>query len=552
MYDDKLVLDKNPNEAPLGVLYVAIYARVSTQEQAEEGYSIDAQIATIIAQCEREGKRVVKIYADRGVSGKSAANRPELQQLLEDSKLGLFSEVIVWKTSRMSRSVKDLLEIVQALELQSVTFKSLTEPYDTSTPSGRLMMSLLGSIGEFERTTIIENVKLGQKARVKSGLSCGNTRLLGYRGVENKKDVPLVVVPDEALIVSKIFRMYVSEGKGYKAIANALNRDGYRTIRGNLFGIVSIKEIIANKFYCGYVSWGQHPNWNTTRRRNKDPNHLSVKGKHESIISEDDWNLAQQIRATRSDKYPRSYSGEFPLTGLIRCPQCGYGMVAARTVNTLKDGTKKSIRYYSCGQFRNKGSSACSANSVRADEAEKYVFSRIKEVLNNENVLKKLVATLNERRTAVINPLEEESQALKDQLSKCSKRKDRYFDLYADGTFSKDDLTEKIVDIDKTVEELNKREVEIAKEIKLNSAEDIPYEIIKKVMENFNFLILNADKQKRKFFLQLIIDKITVGDDHKIDSINIQFNESIINLMSSYTGGKPNGLPPSFVFKLVI
>ena len=240
------------------------------------------------------------------------------------------------------------------------------------------------------------------------------------------------------------------------------------------------------------------------------------------------------------------------MTGLIRCPQCGYGMVAARTTNTAKDGTKKCIRYYSCGQFRNKGSAACRANSVRADEAEKYVFDRIKSVLNNENILKKLVATLNDKRTSVISPLEEELKALNEQISKCLKRKERYFDLFADGSFSKDELTEKIVDIDATVENLKKRETEIRKEIKDNSTEAVPYKVVKEVMEDFNTLIMNTDKQNRKFFLQLIIDKITVGDNHKIDTIDIQFDESIVNLMKTYTGGKPDGLPPSFIFKLVI
>jgi len=211
---------------------VAIYARVSTAEQAEEGYSIDAQIELIKNRCTVEGKTVVAVYADRGISGKSMTKRYELQKMLQDSKYNLFDEVIVWKTNRLARNMLDLLQIVKILEENRVTFKSMTEPYDTSTPAGKLTMGMLGSIAEFERTTILENLKMGMEARAKKGYKNGG-KLLGYRSVGTGKDSKLEIVWEEAEIVRKIFNLYV-DGKGYKAIANQLNKQGYKTVKGNM------------------------------------------------------------------------------------------------------------------------------------------------------------------------------------------------------------------------------------------------------------------------------------------------------------------------------
>lgn len=532
---------------------VAIYARVSTAEQAEEGYSIDAQIELIKSRCTLEGKTVVAVYADRGISGKSITKRYELQKLLEDSKQNVFDEVIVWKTNRLARNMLDLLQIVRTLEENNVTFKSMTEPYDTSTPTGKLMMNMLGSISEFERTTILENLKMGMNARAKKGYKNGG-KLLGYRSVGTGKDSKLEVVWEEAEIVRKIFSMYV-EGKGYKAIANQLNKQGYRTVKDNMFSITSISEIISNPTYAGKIRFNRMQDWSNQRRSGKSDDYIFSDGVHEAIITEEIWNKAQEIRAVRAEKYPRTYSGEFPLTGLLKCPVCGYGMVAARTTNTLKDGTKRRFRYYSCGLFKNKGSSACSANSVRADEAEEYVFSRIKDVILNERVLKDIVANLNRTRVEVIKPLEENKKFVDRQIESHMVKKKRVFDLYEDGHLPKEMLTERLKEIETILEQMEARKVDILDKIKMNSSDEIPFELVKETIEDFDKLLSSADKDQRKMFLQLIVNKITVGDNRKIDTIEIHFNETLKNLIKSFLGEESSDDEDSslsFVFALAI
>jgi site-specific DNA recombinase len=138
---------------------VAIYARVSTAEQAEEGFSIDAQLRTLTEYCKATGKILYKEYVDRGVSGKSMKGRLALQQLLKDAEEGQFDEVIVWKINRMARKQLDLLKIVEALTKLNISFRSYSENFETETPIGKFALQMMGAVGELERNTIVDNVK---------------------------------------------------------------------------------------------------------------------------------------------------------------------------------------------------------------------------------------------------------------------------------------------------------------------------------------------------------------------------------------------------------
>ena len=148
---------------------VAIYCRVSTVEQAEEGYSIDEQRRRNIEYCEKEGHEVFKVYEDRGISGKNISGRPGLKELLQDANAGKFDLVIVWKLNRISRKLIDILNIVDTLDKNKIAFRSLTESFETETPAGKLQLNIMGAIGEFERGTIAENVKMGMIARAREG-----------------------------------------------------------------------------------------------------------------------------------------------------------------------------------------------------------------------------------------------------------------------------------------------------------------------------------------------------------------------------------------------
>ena len=158
---------------------IAIYCRVSTIEQAEEGYSIDEQERLLRDWCNRMNYSVYKVYSDRGISGKEIKNRPALKELLKDAEERKFQMVISWKINRISRKLSDVLRIVDIVEQNSIAFNSYSEQFDNITPTGKMQFQMMALIGEFERGTIAQNVKMGMCAKAKVGEWCGG-RVLGY------------------------------------------------------------------------------------------------------------------------------------------------------------------------------------------------------------------------------------------------------------------------------------------------------------------------------------------------------------------------------------
>ncbi|WEB18297.1 recombinase family protein [Staphylococcus haemolyticus] len=370
---------------------IGAYIRVSTERQVE-GYSIEGQITQIEQYCQFNSYELVDIYADRGISGKSM-NRPELQRMLKDAKNGKLDCVMVYKTNRLARNTSDLLTIVEELHRQNVEFFSLSERMEVKNSTGKLMLQILASFSEFERNTILENIYTGQHQRALEGYYQGNLPL-GYNNIpDNKKE--LMINQHEANIVKYIFESY-AKGHGYRKIANALNHKGYVTSKGNPFSISAVTYILSNPFYIGKIQFAKYKDWNDKRRKGLNDKPVIAEGKHAPIIGKDLWDKVQARKKQVSEKPQVHGKGTNLLTGIIHCPQCGAPMAASNTTNTLKDGTKKRIRYYSCSNFRNKGSKVCSANSVRAEVIEKYVMDQILEIVKSDKVLKQVVERVNQ------------------------------------------------------------------------------------------------------------------------------------------------------------
>ncbi|MHB7919877.1 MULTISPECIES: cassette chromosome recombinase CcrB [Staphylococcus] len=391
------------------------YIRVSTERQVE-GYSIEGQITQIEQYCRFNGYELVDIYADRGISGKSM-NRPELQRMLNDAKNGKLDCVMVYKTNRLARNTSDLLTIVEELHRQNVEFFSLSERMEVKNSTGKLMLQILASFSEFERNTILENIYTGQRQRALEGYYQGNLPL-GYNNIpDNKKE--LMINQHEANIVKYIFESY-AKGHGYRKIANALNHKGYVTKKGNPFSISAVTYILSNPFYIGKIQFAKYKDWNDKRRKGLNDKPVIAEGKHTPIISQSLWDKVQARKKQVSEKPQVHGKGTNILTGLISCPQCSAPMAASNTTNTLKDGTKKRIRYYSCSNFRNKGSKVCSANSVRADVIEKYVMDQILEIVKSDKVLKQVVERVNQENQVDVAALNHDIAYKQQQFDEIS------------------------------------------------------------------------------------------------------------------------------------
>lgn len=532
---------------------IAIYCRVSTDEQAEFGYSIDEQKRLLEEWCKANDYIIYKCYSDRGISGKNIKDRPALKELLSDAKEGKFDMVISWKINRVSRKLEDVLKIVNLLEKNDITFKSYSEPFETDTPAGRMQFQMMALIGEFERGTIAQNVKMGMIAKAKSGNWCGG-RVLGYDLVPNnspeeekKGKNKLEINEKEAKIVRFIFNEY-SKGKGYKAITNKMNKLGYKTKKGNNFSVGSIRDILTNPVYIGEIRYNVRQNWSEKRRRNINPNPIRVKGKHEAIIDRELWDKVQLILESKKGKPSRIYDGEYPLTGILRCPKCGAGMVISRTTNTLADGTKKRIAYYCCGNWKNKGTSVCNSNTIRVDKANEYVFKKIEELVSNEAMIKAVVKNINKERKDKVKPAKRLLGDIDKELEKLDKRKRKIFEAYEDDILTKEEFQTRKDELNEKIRTLEEEKKPLLNTISDEVSEDIPYEFIKDILMNFS-KILNSSvsREQQKKLLHMIISEITMNESREIDSIKLNINDKLVEYLVKEGGVPIKGIPSSFM-----
>lgn len=488
----------------------AIYVRVSTDEQAKEGYSISAQIDVLTQYCKLFNIELYKVYKELGVSGKDTRNREALQQMINDSKEKKFNTVLVWKISRLSRSLKDLLTMLDNFENDGISLISYSEKFDTSTPVGRMTLQILGSIAEFERNTIVENVKLGLGEIARSGRKTGGI-VIGYDNVDKN----LVINEKEAEIVRYIFDLYVNKKYGLVKIVKTLNEMGYRTKRGNKFSKSTVGIILANPVYIAKNRFGIGTE-----------NYHEIDAIHEPIIDEELFDKAQQRRKQRHSIGERRHEeGKFLLSGLINCPFCGYSMVGGYSISRkkLKDGYKKyRYAFYKCNRFdtiRDCKSNFVSAAKIEAS-IEQYISKICQDPVHIKNILKE-----NEKESKEKNkPIDKELKQIISKINELNESKERYFNLFESG---------KLKDNNVFIERLNNIETQIG--ILLNKKEslemnknDFNIEItddktILNLLKNFSELIETAEYEDKKELLRAYIKTINLNKDKTINSIEFLF-----------------------------
>ncbi|WP_245208070.1 recombinase family protein [Sediminibacillus dalangtanensis] len=333
----------------------AIYTRVSTEEQ-KTGYSLDAQENTLKEYAKNKGYEIYDVYRDGGYSGKNF-DRPEIQRLFKDLNKDRVDVILIWKVDRLSRNNTDVVNLIDnELTPNNKKLVVTSIEMDSSTPTGYMFISLLGTFARYERATIIDRVNSGMKQRAEQGYWNGGI-ILGYDS-KNKK---LVVNEEESKIVKEIFELR-SIGKGYKVITNILNGKGLKTKKGKDFSIAGVKAVLHNHVYRGKLVWRKHAEWSTKRRKGKtDP--IIVQGHHEPIISEELWNKVQAVNEAQKKSFTtnRNFNGNLLLTGLLKCPKCGAGTVMSKAKGRKGDY----IYYYMCQAFHTKGKSVCSSNLIK-------------------------------------------------------------------------------------------------------------------------------------------------------------------------------------------
>lgn len=264
---------------------VAIYIRVSTAEQAKEGYSLSAQEKILVKFCEQKGYTVYKIYREKGVSAKDTTNRPVFNEMMNEAKNSKFSAVIVWKLSRFSRNLPDLTAVCEELFKRNIYLISYSEKFDCTTPVGRLMLNILGTTAQFEREVIGENVALGLLESAEQGYP-HFAQILGYDRIDRNK---WIVNEKEAEQVKFIYETFIEKGC-VNQVSAICRKMGYVGKRGKQQSPNQIAVILTRPFYAGYVLHKEH----------------IYKGNHSAIIDVETFNLVQKMMELQGMKFGKN------------------------------------------------------------------------------------------------------------------------------------------------------------------------------------------------------------------------------------------------------
>ena len=404
---------------------VAIYVRVSTSSQAEEGYSIDEQKDKLSSYCDIKDWNVYKIYTDGGFSG-SNTDRPALENLIKDAKRKKFDTVLVYKLDRLSRSQKDTLYLIEDIFIKNnIAFLSLQENFDTSTPFGKAMIGLLSVFAQLEREQIKERMQLGKLGRAKAGKSMMWAKT-SYGYDYHKETGTVTINPAQSLAVKFMFKSYLS-GRSITKLRDDLNEKFPKEIPWNYR---AVRMILGNPVYCGYNQFMGE----------------IYKGNHEAIISKEDFDKTQEElkirqRTALENNNPRPFQAKYILSGISQCGYCGAPLKLLMGM-VRKDGTRF-IRY-ECHQRHPKktkgvtvynNNAKCDSGFYEKDALENYVLTEISKLQDDTGYLDKIFSGDNAETI--------DRESYKRQIEELSKKLSRLNDLYIDDRITLEELQSK-------------------------------------------------------------------------------------------------------------
>ena len=440
----------------------AIYIRVSTDAQREEGYSIDAQKEMLAAYCVSKSIKDYDYYIDGGYTG-SNIERPELQRLISDVKSGLINTVLVYKLDRLSRSQKDTLYLIEdVFNPYGVDFVSLNESMDTSTPLGRLMLGILSAFAQLERENIRERTRMGMKERVKSGLWMGGGRVpFGY---DYDKEKGILVPNKDAETVRKIYDLYL-EGYSSAKIAQMV---------GLKYEKLAI-QILMRKSNAGYINYN-------------DEEYI---GKHEPIVSLDIYQQAMDCMMERSTN--RSTDSRYLFTGQLHCGKCGAKM-------RYQKWGRHDCKIVCYSQDKSKIHLVKDPDCTNAKQWASDIENAVLDNLFSFSLKQK---PLEDTKTSTQNI----SEVLHKQRDEISKKIKRLYNLYSD---SNDDI------LLETIEDFRKQLAGIQKQILREQERNVlasKMESVKKTLISLKESWEYMTNKEQKNIIRSCVEKIIITDD---------------------------------------
>lgn len=449
----------------------AIYIRVSTDAQFEEGYSVDAQTEQLTAYCVSKGIKYYEYYIDGGWSG-SNIDRPEMKRLIADVKENKISHVIVYKLDRLSRSQKDTLYLIEdVFNPHGVDFVSLNESMDTSTPMGRLMLGILSAFAQLERENIKLRTRMGMKERVKAGFwPGGGTVPFGY---DYDKAQGILVPNKDAEKVRQVYKLYI-DGKAPQEIANLLGLKYDRLAY----------QILIRKSNYGVIEY----------------NGEEFQGRHEPIISKETYDIAMRCMLERSRV--RANTSEYLLTGLLYCGKCGAKM---RYQKWGDKGSKIVCYSQQKGKPYLVKDPDCDQEKIWSDEVEDIVIKSIFEFANNFEPSKTESLAPNDTITL-----------LYEQQNSINKKIKKLYNIYAESDDDDTSLLESINELKVQLNQINRQiELDTQNSIILSRRKERT-QILSTVSELWDVM----DIKEKKNIIRKLVNKIEITDNN----INIDFS----------------------------
>ena len=383
-----------------------IYIRVSTEDQAREGFSLGEQEEKLRQLCKYKGFEIFKVYKDAGISAKDMKNRPAFQTMLEDMKNGLINYIVAYKLDRVTRSVRDLEVLISTLEKYHCYLLCDRDDVNTSTANGRFFVRMLTVLSQLEIEIVSERTKFGLNGAIKAGHIPGKCPLGYYRA----QDKTLKIDNATKDIVVRIFEMYLG-GKSYQTIANILNKEKVLYPEVKHWIDSSINRIINNKIYMGDYERYKYDNDRETEL------FMDVVP---PIITRAMWEEVQKQKETNQRAYCRNRVYIF-FQKLV-CPNCGQIMTCKGT-----GGKKSKYMYYFCDTCK---------LYYNEDEIENCLIDYILDLVEYDfHVKKYFYPILAEKK-------DDESRKIDEEIKKLQQQKDRLKKAYMNGILEMEDFSE--------------------------------------------------------------------------------------------------------------
>jgi site-specific DNA recombinase len=428
----------------------------------------------------------VKTYTDQ-FSG-AYAERPALQEALRDARLGRFDILLVYRVDRFARSLKVLVGLLEELEHAGVAFRSATEPIDTASPTGRMLIQLLGVFAEFERATIIDRVVAGMERKAARGGWPGGSIPYGLRLDEEHH---LAIEPVEFTTVKRIFARYGTDKAGGTTIATELNDEGLRTRSGRRWSAKVILGILRNRGYLGEVSF-------------RDVVHQP----DESLLDAKLFEKAQALLTKRGEGYARRQTDSHPeylLTSLIECGHCHRHYVGAAAT-----GNRYRYRYYVCWTRQRYGKGSCEGERIRADVLEEAVFAALIAVYGDPDLIERAIAAKEADGAESIRRHAGEVAATVAELRKTEAAIERYMHAFEAGNVTEEMFGTRVRELGDKARALRARESELAEAAEAIAMRAPTSDEIDSLRRELEVEILRGSGARRKMLAQGFVHRLLV------------------------------------------